>query len=48
VAVGEDGVDVEGRGAGGAALQDGEQQLLVIACDADEASETSLDDLEDG
>ncbi len=45
VAVGEDGVHVQGRAAGGAALEDGEQMLLIVAGDANEASETSFDNL---
>ncbi len=45
VAVGEDGVHVQRGAAGGAALEDGEQMLLIVAGDAYEASETSFDNL---
>ena len=45
VAVGENAMNWQRGAACGAALKDGEEELLVVASDADEARETSLDHL---
>jgi hypothetical protein len=46
VAVGEYAMNWQGGAACGAVLKDGEEELLVVACDADEARKTSLDHLQ--
>jgi hypothetical protein len=45
MAVGENGMHGQGRSAGSAALEDSEEELLVVARDADEARKTGLDNL---
>jgi hypothetical protein len=45
MAVGENGMHGQGRSARGAALEDSEEELLVVTRDADEARKTGFDDL---